>query len=104
MTAAEWIARSRPEAPARLVQRVREVLDAHPAWARRSVPEALLEAADVLLKVVLRDGDDAKRDRALDLLAADACVTWAFEAAADDPDSLSARARATMQRLDQVIT
>jgi hypothetical protein len=38
----------------------------------------------------------------LDLLAADACVTWAFEAASDAPTSLGARAEAAMQRIAEV--
>jgi hypothetical protein len=39
------------------------------------------------------------RAAALDLLAADALATYAFEAAADDPDAIPARARAAMARL-----
>ena len=58
---------------------------------------ALVEAADVLLRSVLDEGEGAPRERALDLLAADACVTWAFEAAWDDPGSLGAHAAAAEQ-------
>ena len=103
MSAAAWIAAAKPEAPERLVARVREVLDAHPAWSKAPVAEALVEAAEVLLREVLREGDGPARDRALDLLAADACVTWAFEAAADDPAALGAHAKATMERLAHVV-
>lgn len=103
MNAAAWIAAARPEAPERLVARVLEALDTDPAWAQLPVAEALIEAAARLLDVVLRDGDGPARDRALDLLAADACVTWAFEAAADDPSSLGARAQETMERLARVV-
>lgn len=103
MTAAEWILAARPEAPERLVARVREVLDAHPQWGQVPVAEALIEAADALLRTVLVEGEGAPRDKALDLLAADACVTWAFEAAAGDPASLGAHAAATMERLAQVV-
>lgn len=94
-----WIAHARPDAPERLVARVREVLATNP----KAKSEALLDAADALLRLVLREGDELARERALDLLAADACVTWAFEAAADDPGTLSERARATMERLQQVV-
>lgn len=104
MNAAAWIEAASPDAPERLVARVQDVLRAHPAWASLPVPEALVEAADALLDLVLADGEGAPRDRALDLLAADACVTWAFEAAADDPAALGARARATMERLAQAVT
>lgn len=102
MTASEWIAQARPEAPEALLARVRAVLGAEPTWSSLGVAEALLEAADTLLDEVLRDGE-AGRDRALDLLAADACVTWAFEAAADDPATLGDRAQRTMQRLGRVV-
>lgn len=103
MSAAEWIAAARPEAPERLVARVREVLDAHPEWAKAPVAETLVEAADALLETVLQESEGPARDRALDLLAADACVTWAFEAAADDPASLGAHAKATMERLAKAV-
>ena len=103
MKAGDWIAQAQPEAPERLVARVREVLATNPKARQMGVAEALLDAADALLRLVLREGDDPARERALDLLAADACVTWAFEAAADDPDTLGARARETMQRLQQVV-
>jgi hypothetical protein len=101
--AGDWIAQAQPEAPERLVTRVREVLATNPKAKQSGVAEALLDAADVLLRLVLREGDELARERALDLLAADACVTWAFEAAADDPGTLSARAQETMQRLQQVV-
>jgi hypothetical protein len=100
--AIDWIAQARPEAPEALVQRVREVLASDPRGGTLDVAGALLEAANALLDAVLRDGG-AGRERALDLLAADACVTWAFEAAADDPATLGERARLTMQRLEQVV-
>jgi len=103
MRAAEWIAQARPEAPERLVARVREVLEMNPKAKELEVADALLDAADALLKLVLREGGETARERALDLLAADACVTWAFEVAADDPVTLGARARASMQRLEQVV-
>lgn len=38
----------------------------------------------------------AQRDRALDLLAVDALVTYAFEAAAEQPDTLAKRATEAM--------
>ena len=103
MTTAEWIAAARPEAPERLLARVCEVLDAHPQWEKAPVAEALVEAADALLRTVLNESEGAPRDRALDLLAADACVTWAFEAAADAPASLGAHAAAAMERLAKAV-
>ena len=104
MKAGDWITRAQPEAPERLVARVREVLATNPKAKQLGVAEALLDAADALMRIVLREGGDPARERALDLLAADACVTWAFEAAADDPETLSAKAQETMHRLQQVVT
>ena len=57
--------------------------------------DAFIEASGALLRRVLEGGTLA-RANALDLLAADACVTWAFEAAADDPGAIANHAeRAT---------
>lgn len=101
MTAAELMAAVPVEVPERLVARVQEVLAAHPQWQLLPAADSLVSVADELLRGVLaqREGNGSPRDQALDLLAADACVTWAFEAAADQPGSLGAHASATMERL-----
>ncbi len=92
---AHWLATREPEAPSALTACVRQVLESHPEWERLSRVDAFIEASEVLLRRVLEGGAVA-RASALDLLAADACVTWAFEAAADDPGMVSGRAeRAT---------
>jgi hypothetical protein len=93
------------DAPTALTDRVSALLAAHPEWTALPRPEALTRAAEALLAGVLaRSGDEAAaRDRAnaLDLLAADACITWAFEAISEVPhiDELPARATAAMQRI-----
>jgi hypothetical protein len=93
---AEWVASRDPEAPAALTLCARELLEAHPEWEQLSRVDALIEASEVLLRRVL-EGGAVPRANALHLLAADACVTWAFEAAADDPAGIAGRAeRATM--------
>ncbi len=99
---AKWIASRTPKAPDRLVERVREVIATHPEWERLPVAEALVSAGESLLAEVLADRDGGARDAALDLLAADACITWAFEAAADNPESLVKRAEDAMRRLAAV--
>jgi hypothetical protein len=92
---AEWLATREPEAPPALMACVCELLQARPEWGRLSRPEAFISASEVLLRRVLEGGAVA-RANALDLLAADACVTWAFEAAADEPRTVAAYAeRAT---------
>lgn len=91
----EWLTAREPEAPPALAACVRDLLDARPDWEQLPRVDAFIEASEVLLRRVLEGGAIA-RANALDLLAADACVTWAFEAAADDPVSIAGRAeRAT---------
>jgi hypothetical protein len=94
-----WIAARAEHAPPTLVVRVGEVLAAHPEVADGSVAEALLAMSDLLLEAAMTTGDGEARDAALDLLAADACVTWAFEAAADEPGTILERAEAAMRRI-----
>ena len=86
----QWLAGRRPEPPAALRARLREVLSSG-AVGR----DAFLRAGESLLARLL-DEDCATRGSALDLLVADALVTYAFEAAADEPASLEARAEAAM--------
>lgn len=104
MTARAWVQTARPEAPAALTRRVLAVLDEHPEWDTLPTADALGEAGQALLRAVVARQAAAVRDRsnALDLLAADACVTWAFEAASDAPAEIGERAQATMQRIFQV--
>jgi hypothetical protein len=102
MTAREWIAAAAPDAPPGLSARVTEVLDAHPEWDALPVAEALTAAGADLLRAVLGAQGPEARASALDLLAADSCVTWAFEAAADEPDALPARAERAMQLVAEV--
>ncbi len=99
MNHAEWLSSRDAEAPPALTTCARELLEAHPEWEQLSRVDALIEASEALLRRVLEGGAQARTNRAnaLHLLAADACVTWAFEAAADDPASIANRAeRATM--------
>jgi hypothetical protein len=86
------------QVPPALIERVQAVLSADPAAEQLPVADALLKASTTLLGAVLADRE-AGREVALDLLAADACVTWAFEAAADAPASLPAQAELAMQRI-----
>jgi uncharacterized membrane protein len=57
-----------------------------------------LDAAERVVAELLRQGRTG-RESAADLLAADALVTYAFEAASEDPTSLEQRARHAMNRL-----
>ncbi len=89
---------SEPVAPAALTTCVEQLFDSHPEWERLSHVDAFIEASELLLRRVLEGGAVA-RANALDLLAADACITWAFEAAADDPGSIASRAERVTRRI-----
>ncbi len=102
MSHAEWVRAQGAESPSALVERVLTVLGEHPEWNSVPTAEALLGAGERLLASVLAEEKGEGRDVALDLLAADACVTWAFEAAADAPRTLGARAEAAMLRIAEV--
>ncbi len=93
-----WLNAREPDAPEALRRRIAEVIAAHPEWEAMRRAEALVAAGEALLLHVLAA---APKDRAaaLDLLAADACVTYAFEAAADESSSFTERANRAMQRI-----
>jgi hypothetical protein len=60
--------------------------------------DALMEAAEIAIREVLRGGC-LTRESALELLTVDALVTYAFEAAAEEPDALEARTRSALARI-----
>lgn len=81
MTRAEvlnWLAARRPMAPPTLVEPMTSGLEDSPA----SLPDHLALAGRALLERVL-SRPEGGRELALDLLAADALVTYAFEAQAE---------------------
>jgi hypothetical protein len=101
VTAAEWIAARGPGVPPALAARCVEALGAHAGAVGDGIAAALLAAGERLLAEIVARPAQA-RDAALDLLAADALVTWAFEAAADDPASLGSHADAAMARIGRL--
>jgi hypothetical protein len=100
-TPAAWVAAHVADAPPALIARVQAVLAADEGLSTLPVAEALLRAGEALLGAVLKDGE-AGRAVALDLLAADTCVTWAFEAAAYQPGTLPERAELAMARIAEL--
>ena len=96
-TTAAWLDGRDPPAPPGLRNRLLELLPSDlPAVS--GIPVELLRAGQGLL-ITLLDGDCASRSAALDLLAADALVTYAFEVAADEPQSLDGHASAAMRMI-----
>src|SRR5581483_793445 len=96
MTLAEWVAARAPAAPAELLAHMRRDLEVRPAGVA-----SLLDAAEAALERVL-GASGTERRTALDLLSADAYVTYAFEAAADDPASLIETANEAMGRVSAI--
>lgn len=98
MTVGEWLSARTPAPPLLLAARLREVVGARLDDSASGAYEALLAAAQSLLRELLAL-DCAMRDRALDLLAVDALVTYAFEAASEHPESLAQRATTAMSSI-----
>ena len=99
MTVDEWVAGREPPPPPRLRERVRELLSLHVTG--EVTVEALVRASGEVVAPLVRGGATA-RSSALELLAADALATYAFEAQADDPHSLDERCGWAMRHLSAV--
>ncbi len=100
--AGAWVAAHAEQPPNALRARLDGVLGTETASADAEVAPALLHAGQALLATILRAGS-TQRDAALDLLTADALVTYAFEAAADDPAQLDQRAADAMRAIAAVV-
>ncbi|HVT40267.1 MAG TPA: hypothetical protein VHE78_14595 [Gemmatimonadaceae bacterium] len=100
-THTQWLRARTPPAPHALLECIEALFEFHPAWESLPRADALVEASELLLHRVLA-GTAMARTAALDLLAADACVTYAFEAAADEPDTIARRAGEAERRIAAV--
>lgn len=100
-TVGAWIRSIDPQPPAALAARLADLLTPHAARPRAEAPEACLEAGERLLDTLLASGSTS-RATALDLLAVDSLVTYAFQAAADSPGQLEERAARAMVRIAAV--
>ena len=97
-TVRAWLDARDPAPPPALAARAREVLGEHGGLAAAPTAEPFLVAAEALLGRMLREGSDTRRS-ALDLLVADALVTWAFESATEGEDDLVLLAGDAMSRI-----
>jgi hypothetical protein len=95
MSPARWRDAQTPQPPATLAEAVEAQLERDEPSV---TPEAYLDAAERLLGALLREGCTS-RQSALDLLVADALVTYAFEAASDEPSRIIERAHRAMVRI-----
>lgn len=92
-TLREWLATRKPEPPPQLSERLAEIVGDE-AFNGASTADVLIERGIQTLRSALSD-----RDGALDLLAADALITYAMEAAADDFATMDATAADAIQRI-----
>lgn len=107
-----WLDARTPTPPVSLAARLRAILAERGAERRAAgapdqpeepIADALVATAEWLLARLLGDGGLTRRSAALDLLAADALVTYAFEAASDDPERLEERAARAMASLAALV-
>lgn len=101
MTIGAWLDARQPAPPENLSAHLRRVLGASLEKPERETVARCLDAVETLL-ISLRDYPEAGREVALDLLAADALITYAFEAAAEDPLTLAEVAQGAMWRVGTV--
>ena len=97
-----WLDSRGEAAPPALSARIARLVAAHPEWEEMPIPEALLVASELLMAEVMA-APEKDRGTALDLLTADACVTYAFEAAAEEqPEVLVQLAERSMRQIAQL--
>ena len=98
MTLGRWLDARRPAPPPALRARLETALGSHLNEEGLDPAETLLASAERLVRALL-DENATSRGTALDLLAADALVTYAFEALSEQPADLSHRAAGAMNRI-----
>ncbi len=101
MTLGDWLDRRRPLPPEALGRRIVELVLASEPGGNTDPAAACLQAAEGALQRLVCRGDNGRAD-ALDLLAIDALVTYAFEAVADEPWRIEDLALDAMRRLSRV--
>jgi len=94
----DWLRSRVPEPPRDLASRIAAMTAGTAGAPVAPHASALLDAGEAAMGTVLQGGC-LTRQSALDLLAVDAIVTYAFEAAADDPDRLEERAAEALARI-----
>ncbi len=101
MTVADWLRGRTPPPPAGLEGRVASVLGESLARPVAEAPAHFLAAGERLLEELIRN-NSTSRASALDLLTADALVTYAFEACSDSPSRIDDLAAGAMLRIGSV--
>jgi len=101
VTVADWIARLDPRPPAALHARLTDLLAHSASRPVAEVADVCMDTGVALLDRMLASSATG-RDHALDLLAVDSLVTYAFQAAADNPSQIEGRAAAAMARIAEL--
>jgi len=95
-----WLQSRQPAPPAELAAKLAQCVDAAPeaVLAGGSVAEVMGALGTWLLSAAV-DGQRLAHDSAMDLLAADAFVTYAFEAASEEAADVAVLATRLLQRV-----
>ena len=101
MTVGDWLASTALTPPPALAARIGSAIGPRVAEPIGDAPRVFMNSALALVDELAARGC-AQRDDAIDLLAADALMTYAFEAAADTPDSIAVLAEEAIGRLAHV--
>jgi hypothetical protein len=98
MTVGDWLAQRSPVPPEVLGARIRDALAGRLAAGVATVPEACLAASEERLVATLAEPGKG-RESALDLLAADALITYALEHVAETSTTVQEWAGGAMHRI-----
>lgn len=100
----EWLASRTPPPPARLAARLDAAVPDITANGPSEIPRSLVEAASAILRDTLEQSNTERNGTAaLDLLAADALITYAVEAAAEDCERFAALTDEMIARISAVV-
>lgn len=97
-TVGDWLSSVEPAPPPALAAQLKAMIATDAVRPVSEVPEVCLRAAENHLRKLLASGSTS-RETAMDLLAVDALVTYAFEAAAGDASQIEARTKNAMSRI-----
>jgi len=98
VTVGEWIERLDPRPPEVLHRRLSALLADQVRRPVADVADVCIDTGVSLLERLLVSSATG-RDQALDLLAVDSLITYAFQAAADRPEQIEERAAIAMSRI-----
>ena len=101
MTIREWLNTRTPAAPTALAARMQSALGAQLDRDSSHTVDVCIEAGISLARTLITDGSTS-RETALDLLVADALLTYAFEAAAEQSLDIDVSAESAMTRISAI--